>query len=464
MKLLFKGGIVVSGTELRHVDVRVEGEKITAMGSGLTEAGAQVIDVRGKLVFPGFIDAHTHFDLAVAGTVTADDFKSGSRAALLGGTTTVIDFATQYRGESLKAAFQNWMQKAQGKACCDYAFHMAISDWNPAVSEELKEMVDLGISSFKLYMTYDAMKVDDKAIFQILKRIKEVGGIAGVHCENSGIIEALIEEKKKLGLMGVVSHPQTRPAATEAEAVNRLLRIAEIVDTPVIIVHLSSREGFKAVEQARARGQTVYVETCPQYLLLDEHLYEQSPFEGAKYVIAPPLRKKDDQTCLWEALGKDQIQTIATDHCSFTTKQKELGKGDFSKIPGGMPGVETRAVLIYSYGVRQGRITVQQMCRLLAENPAKLYGLYPRKGCVSEGSDADIVIFNPDAPGNIAAKHQASRSDYSPFEDMPVFGQVEQVYSRGRLIVDKQECLIDGEGRFIPRAPFRLKSGIEDAL
>ena len=455
MKCIFKGGIIVSGTELRNADVQVEGEKITAIGSNLSTDAGRVIDVRDKLLFPGFIDAHTHFDLAVAGTVTADDFASGTRAALLGGTTTVIDFATQYRGESLKEAYLNWQRKAQGKSCCDYAFHMSISDWNPAVSEELKEMMAIGITSFKLYMTYDAMKVDDKQIFQILTRLKEIGVIAGVHCENSGIIDALVEAKKKLGQMGVGSHPQTRPAAAEAEAVNRLLRIAEIVETPVIIVHLSSREGYKAVEQARARGQVVYVETCPQYLLLDDSLYEQSQPEGSKFVIAPPLRKKDDQACLWQALQQDQIQTIGTDHCSFTTRQKELGKDDFTKIPGGMPGVETRAPLIYSYGVRQNRITLLQMCRLLAENPAKLYGLYPGKGCLAEGSDADIVVFNPNASSTIQAKHQASLADYSPFENMPVHGQVDQVYLRGQLVVNQNVCFTESTGSYIPRTPLR---------
>ena len=455
MKLIFKGGSIVSGTALQNADVQVEGEKITAIGSHLPADDAQVIDVRDKLLFPGFIDAHTHFDLAVAGTVTADDFASGTRAALLGGTTTVIDFATQYRGESLKEAYLNWQRKAQGKACCDYGFHMSVSDWNPAVSEELEKMMSLGITSFKLYMTYDAMKVDDKQIFQILTRLKEIGGIAGVHCENSGIIDALVEEKKKLGLMCIDNYPQTRPAAVEAEAVNRLLRIAEIVETPVIIVHLSSCEGFRAVGQARARGQVVYVETCPQYLLLDDSQYEQSQSEGLKFVIAPPLRKKDDQACLWEALNKDQIQTIATDHCSFTTRQKELGKDDFTKIPGGMPGVETRAALIYSYGVSKNRITVQQMCRLLAENPAKLYGLFPRKGSLSAGSDADIVVFNPNAHGIFQAKNQASRSDYSPFENMPASGQVDQVYLRGQLVVSQNQCLTDYPGCYIPRMPLR---------
>ena len=455
MTFILKGGIIVSGTELQNADVQVEGEKITAIGSNLRSDDAQVFDVRDRLLFPGFIDAHTHFDLAVAGTVTADDFASGTRAALLGGTTTVIDFATQYRGESLKEAYLNWQRKAVGKACCDYAFHMAISDWNQSVSEELAEMIGLGINSFKLYMTYDAMKVDDRQIFQILKRLKEVGGIAGVHCENSGIIDALVEEKRKLGQLGVGSHPQTRPAAAEAEAVNRLLRIAEIAEAPVIIVHLSSREGYRAVEQARARGQVVYVETCPQYLLLDDSLYGQSQSEGSKYVIAPPLRKKDDQACLWEALQKGQIQTIGTDHCSFAARQKELGKDDFTKIPGGMPGVETRAELIYAYGVRQDRISLQQMCRLLSENPAKLYGLYPGKGSLSAGSDADIVVFNPAASGIIQARYQASRSDYSPFENMSVCGQVDQVYLRGQLAVSQNVCLSESKGRYIPRTTFR---------
>ena len=451
MKILFKGGTVVTGEDVLTRDVLVEDEKIVKVGQNLTDGNAKVVDVQGKLLFPGFIDAHTHFDLEAAGTVTADDFNSGSRAAILGGTTTVIDFATQYHGESLNHAFAHWLGKAQDKASCDYGFHMAISDWNGSVSDEIADMIDLGVTSFKLYMTYDDMKVSDKEIYQILKRLKEAGGIAGVHCENSGLISALVEEQKRLGHSGSACHPITRPAQAEAEAVSRLLRIAEVADTPVIIVHLSTKTGYEEVIRARKRGQQVYLETCPQYLLLDEKLYELPSPEGFKYIIAPPLRKQEDRDCLWGALSDNQIQTISTDHCSFTVEQKLVGERDFSAVPGGMPGVEDRAVLMHTYGVKQGRISLTQMCLLLSENPAKLYGAFPRKGRIAPGGDADIVVFDPQASGIISAKTQAYNMDYAPFEGFEICGRVEQVYLRGNNVVDNHQVVVEHSGCFIKR-------------
>ena len=451
MKYLIKGGTVVSGKECKKLDILIDDEKIAAAGDDLSSEGAQIIDAAGKILFPGFIDPHTHFDLEVAGTVTIDDFASGTRAALAGGTTTIIDFATQYKGESLCKALANWHDKAKGKSSCDYGFHMSVSDWNSKVSEELAGMMDMGVTSFKLYMTYDTMKVNDREIYQILKRLKSLGGIAGVHCENSGIIEAMVEDEKSLGHMSVASHPVTRPAQVEAEAVNRLLRIAGILNTPVIIVHLTSREAMRAVEEARARGQKVYVETCPQYLLLDDSLYMLAFFESSKYVIAPPLRTKADRQYLWQMLKNDQIQTVSTDHCSFTTAQKAMGIEDFTKIPGGMPGVETRGVLLYSCGVMTDRITLPQMCRLLSENPAKLYGLYPQKGCLMPGSDADIVIYDPEGSDTIRAAAQIQRSDYAPYEGMTVYGRIDSVFLRGQLVVDRTRNIVANSGRYIFR-------------
>jgi len=452
MKILLKGGSVVSGEDVLVQDVLIENETVIKTGQNLTDETAEVQDVSGKLLFPGFIDAHTHFDLEAAGTVTADDFNTGSRAALLGGTTTVIDFATQYHGESLNKAYLHWLSKAQDKSSCDYGFHMAISDWNESVSNEIPEMIDRGVTSFKLYMTYDDMKVNDKEIYQILKRLKEAGGITGVHCENSGVISALVEEQKKLGHSGSACHPITRPAEVEAEAVSRLLRIAEIADAPVIIVHLTAKVSYEEALKARERGQTVYLETCPQYLLLDESLYNLPAPEGYKYIIAPPLRKKSDQECLWSALSDNQIQTISTDHCSFTLKQKLVGEQDFSSVPGGMPGVEDRAVLIYTYGVKTGKLSLTQMCRLLSENPAKLYGAYPRKGSIVQGADADIVVFDPQASGVISVKTQAYNMDYAPYEGFETCGRVEQVYLRGRKVVDNHKVIAEHTGQFLKRS------------
>ncbi|PKM73939.1 MAG: dihydropyrimidinase [Firmicutes bacterium HGW-Firmicutes-16] len=456
MKTLLKGGTLVSGEGALFQDVLIEDEKIIKTGENLSDSDAQIVDVRGKLLFPGFIDAHTHFNLEVAGTVTADDFVTGSRAALLGGTTTVIDFATQYHGESLNEAFAHWLTKAKDKSSCDYGFHMAISDWNGKISDEIQDMIDMGVTSFKLYMTYDDVMVNDKEIYQILKRLKEVGGITGVHCENSGVIKALVEDKKRLGHNETVFHPQTRPYQVEAEAMDRLLRIAELADSPIIVVHLTSKAGYEEALKARNRGQKVYLETCPQYLLLDQSLYELPLPESLKYVIAPPLRKVEDRDCLWAALAEDQIQTVSTDHCSFNMQQKLMGENDFTKIPGGMPGVEDRAVLLYTYGVKQGRITLPQMCRLLSENPAKLYGAYPCKGRIAVGGDADIVVFDPNASGVISAKTQAYNTDYAPYEGFETLGRVEQVYLRGLKVVDEHQVVLEHTGSFLKRDKFSL--------
>ena len=452
MKTLLKGGRVVSGSGVIAADVLLEGETIAAVGPNLAADGAETVDCTDKLLFPGFIDAHTHFDLEVAGTITADDFTTGSRAALRGGTTTVIDFAAPDKGEALHTGLQRWHRKADGKTACDYAFHMTIDDWNEGISAEIKEMVDGGIPSFKMYMTYPAMMIGEKDMYFALKRLKDVGGIVGVHCENSGIIDALIAEKKSAGEMGPSSHPRTRPNGLEAEAVSHLLRLAEQVDTPVIIVHLSTKEALEEVRAARNRGQTVYVETCPQYLLLEDSVYDDPDFtQAAKYICAPPLRSVADQEALWLALGDGEIQTVCTDHCSFTTAQKRVGQYDFTKIPGGLPGVETRGVLLYSAGVATGRITEADMCRVLSENVAKLYGCWPRKGVIAPGSDADIVVYDPHADSVITVAGQLQNVDYNPYEGFQTQGSIAQVYLRGTLSVDHGVVLAENHGQFIPR-------------
>ena len=418
------------------------------------EEGAEVVDVTGKLLFPGFIDAHTHFDLEVSGTVTADDFETGTKAAIAGGTTMIIDFATQNKGETLHEALENWHKKADDKSSCDYGFHMAISDWNESVSQELEELVAGGITSFKVYMTYDNMVLDDKEIYQVLKRLKEVGGITGVHCENSGLIKALIEEQKAKGNFAPSAHPKTRPDLVEAEAVSRLLKIADLAKAPVIVVHLSSGAGYQEVKYARERGQEVYLETCPQYLLMDDSYYEKPDFEGAKYVCSPPLRKTTDQTRLWNALRKNNIQTVSTDHCSFTLKQKEAGIDDFTKIPNGMPGVESRPVLFYTYGVLEKDLSLEQMCRMLSANPAKLYGVYPKKGCIKPGSDADIVVWDPDALWVMNKENQHANTDYCPFEGTEVKGIAGQVYLRGNLVAENGEIRKEHAGQYIKRQKY----------
>ncbi|MBQ7559593.1 MAG: dihydropyrimidinase [Synergistaceae bacterium] len=454
MKLI-KNGKIVTSSEIFTGDILIEGEKIkSVVKGGLKDIpeNIELIDATGKLIFPGFIDAHTHFDLHVAGTVTCDDFYSGTRAAVSGGTTTIIDFGTQYHGETLEEGLQNWFKKAEAGVSCDYGIHMSITDWNEKISDECQRMMDEGVTTFKLYMTYDT-KLNDKTIFQVLKRLKEVGGITGVHCENDGLIAALQEEYKSCG--GDVScHYKTRPAAAEAEAIGRLLHFAEVADAPVIDVHLTCEEGLNEIRAARARGQAVYAETCPQYLTMTRELYDLPGFEGARYVISPPLREKSDCEALWKALADGEIQTVSTDHCAFTLKQKELGKNDFRKIPGGMPGVETRGEVIYSEGVAKKRITLEKMCKVLCENPAKLYGLYPRKGIISEGSDADIVILNPERSKIITASEQVSKCDYAPLEGMKINGVIEKVFLRGELVAEEGKVIKENCGKFLKRKKF----------
>ena len=457
MKYLFKNGTVVSGRGTRRADVLVENEKILQVGRNLSDPLARAIDVTGKLLMPGFIDAHTHFDLDVCNTTTADDFDSGTKSAIRGGTTTIVDFACPNKGESLHHGLDLWHRKADGKCWCDYGFHMTIDDWNESIRAELPDMFAKGISSFKMYMTYPAMMIGDEAMYKALKKLKEKGGICGVHCENSGVINALIEEKKAAGEMGVSSHPETRPDFLEAEAVSRLLRIAQAVDIPVVIVHLTNAATLAEVTAARRRGQKVYVETCPQYLVLDDSVYYNEDFSrAARYVCAPPLRKPEDCRALWAGLRKGDIQTISTDHCAFTLAQKDAGRGDFTKIPGGLPGVEARGELVYSFGVTTRKISLATMCKVLSENPAKLYGMFPRKGIIAPGADADIVVYDPQADHILRAEDMVSRAGYTPYEGFVTHGSVSQVWLRGKLMVENGHVIGEQEGQYIVRGKSAL--------
>ena len=452
MKYLFKNGTVVSGRGTRRADVLVEDEKILQVARGISDPLARTVDVTGKLLLPGFIDAHTHFDLDVCNTTTADDFDSGTRSAIRGGTTTVVDFACPNKGESLHYGLDLWHKKADGNCWCDYGFHMTIDDWTEDIEREIDDMYAAGISSFKMYMTYPAMMIGDEAMYKALKKLKEKGGICGVHCENSGVINALIEEKRAAGATGVASHPETRPDYLEAEAVGRLLRIAQAVDIPVVIVHLTNAAALAEVHAARRRGQKVYVETCPQYLVLDDSVYYNEDYSrAARYVCAPPLRKSADCRALWAGLRRGEIQTVSTDHCSFTLEQKEAGRGDFTRIPGGLPGVEARGELVYSFGVATRKISLAAMCRVLSENPAKLYGMFPRKGVIAPGADADIVVYDPRADHILRAEDMVSRAGYTPYEGFVTRGSIAQVWLRGRLMVEDGQVVGDRMGQYILR-------------
>lgn len=452
MAILIEGGVVVTPRGSMQVDVRVEGGKIVQVGMKLPFEGAQRIDAAGCFVFPGFIDAHTHFEMDNGTMMTADDFESGTRGAIAGGTTTIVDFATQEKGGTLKQALEAWHKKADGHSSCDYAFHMAITDWNERTEKELAEMVRAGVTSFKLYMAYDNLRVTDAQLYEVLCRVRAMHGIVGVHCENGDLVNVLTADLKRLGELGTAAHPLSRPDYVEAEAVGRYLAIAKAANAPVNIVHLSTRKGLDAARNARAEGQQVYIETCPQYLTLNEKLYALPDFEGAKYVCSPPLRAQQDSESLWNAISGGEIDTVSTDHCSFNLKgQKEQGREDFSKIPNGMPGVEHRPAVMFAYGVKKERITKEQMAALLSENTARLFGMYPQKGVIAPGSDADIVVWDPEWQGSIMAKAMHMNVDYTPYEGMNIIGRAKHVLLRGQEVVRGGEMIAEKCGAYVAR-------------
>lgn len=452
MKHLIKGGTLVTENKSFPADILIEGEKIVQIAPNLETDGAKVTDASGKLIFPGFIDTHTHFDLQGA-CATADDFATGTKAAIVGGTTMVLDFATQDRGMTSLAALEKWHNKAEGRSSCDYGFHMSYTEWNETLRKELPEMIREGITSFKLYMAYDNLMVDDDTIREVLKQINNYQGLAGVHCEVGKMVSQGIKRELELGHKEPKYHPVSRPPIVEAEAVKRCLAAARLADAPVNIVHLSTELGLREVQKAREKGQRVYVETCPQYLLLDDSVYDTpESFEGSKYVLSPPLRKQGDIECLWKAMGNGQIDTIGTDHCSFNYKNdKEIGRKDFSKIPNGIPGVEHRPPLIYSFGVVKERITLNQMVSLLSTNPAKLFGLYPNKGSLAVGADGDIVIWDPECDYEIKADEQLQNVDYTPYEGIKVKGRAWSVFLRGEKVVENSKMILERQGKYIKR-------------
>lgn len=452
MSLLIKGGIIAG--QSHTVDLLIENEKIIKIGN-IREAD-EVIDATGYILFPGFIDAHTHFDMDTGTAHTADDFESGTKAAIRGGTTTIIDFATQNKKETLTQALGNWHQKAKDKCSSDYGFHMAITEWNGDIAKELVKMKDEGVTSFKLYMAYDALRVNDGEIYEVLKAVKQLGGVVGVHCENGDLVNELIEEQMSLGNTTPAAHPLSRPDVVEKEAISRFLDIAYLAKAPAHIVHLSTEAGLEEVKRARQRGQDVFVETCPQYLLLDESYYELPGFESAKYVLSPPLRSLQNVNALWQGIKENSIDTISTDHCSFRFEgQKEMGKDNFSQIPCGIPGVEHRPQLIYTYGVTTGKIGIDQMAYLLSTNVAMLFGMYPQKGALHVGSDADIVIWNPDFKGVLTARDQLQNVDYTPYEGFGVEGRAEHVLLRGQHIVKNGQVIQEKKGKYVKRTEQR---------
>jgi dihydropyrimidinase len=451
-------GTVVTATDTYPADVAIRDGKIVAIANDLPRENAKrLLNASGMYVMPGGIDVHTHLDMPFGGTTSSDDFETGTRAALYGGTTTLIDFAIQYKGQSLRQAFDAWMEKASPKAVSDYAFHCIITDLAEPRLEELRSLVEEGVTSFKLFMAYPGVfMLDDASIFKVLRAAAAHGALVCMHAENGGAIDVIVRQALAEGKTAPKYHALTRPTTAEAEATARAVALAEMAGAPVYIVHLSCNDALLKVREARDRGLPVYAETCPQYLYLSIENFDVPGFEGAKYVFTPPLREKWHQEKLWEGLRQDQLQVVSTDHCPFCFKeQKELGKGDFTKIPNGGPGIEHRLSLVYSGGVGGGRISVNRFVELVATTPAKLFGLYPRKGTIAVGSDADVVIFDPRGRHTISARTHHMRVDYSMFEGIEVKGVPHIVLSRGEVMVEGGKFLgRAGRGQFVKRGTY----------
>jgi dihydropyrimidinase len=455
---LIVNGTVVTATDTYLADVAITGGKVTAIGQDLPrENTTRLLDAKSKYVMPGGIDVHTHLDMPFGGTTSADDFETGTRAAAFGGTTTLIDFAIQYKGQPLRAAFDAWMQKAASKATTDYAFHCIITDLPNARLDEMTELVHEGVPSFKLFMAYPGVfMLDDATIFKAMQKASKIGGMICMHAENGGAIDVIVQQALAEGKTAPKYHALTRPTTAEAEATSRAIALAEMAGSPVYIVHLSCNDALEKVREARDRGLPVYAETCPQYLYLSLDDMDKPGFESAKYVFTPPLREKWHQEKLWTGLKQDHLQVVSTDHCPFCFKeQKEMGKDDFTKIPNGGPGIEHRMSLIYSGGVGKGRFSVNRFVELVSTTPARIFGLYPRKGTISVGSDADLVIFDPNREHTISAKTHHMRVDYSMFEGIKVKGMPDVVLSRGQIVVEGETFHgKPGQGNFLKRAVY----------
>jgi dihydropyrimidinase len=468
MSVLIKGGRVLTAADDYVGDVYVEGERISLIGESLDVQADKVIDAAGKYVLPGGIDPHTHLDMPFGGTVTIDDVESGQTSAAFGGTTCHVDFIIQPHGQSFAAAFEEWKAKANGKQVIDMGYHMAVTDLKEGGTlEELALLPDGGITSYKLFMAYKgALMVDDETLFRTMQVAADTGALVMVHAENGDAIDVLVQEALAAGDTEPKYHALTRPPETEGEATNRAIQLSRVAGSPLYVVHVSCAEAVEPIAIAREKGWNVHGETCTQYFFVDYTFLERPDFEGGKYVYTPPPRDKANQDVLWNAVRTDILSVVSTDHCAFLWDgQKTMGKDDFSKIPNGAPGLENRLQMIHEFGVRPGRISLNRMVELLSTNPAKLFGLYPRKGTIAVGSDADIVVFDPERKVTISAATHHSKSDYNLFEGTEVTGVPEIVLLRGNVLVEDGELVASpGIGEFVRRAKFGEELKAETAV
>jgi dihydropyrimidinase len=453
MKTLIKNGRIITATDEYIADILIEDETIKAIGKDMAIQVDHMIDATGMLVLPGGIDPHVHLEMPFMGTFSSDTYETGTRAALHGGTTTVIDFILQKQGDSLRAALDEWSGRATGNAIGDYSFHMAVTDFNESTKKEIKEMISEGITSFKTFMAYKgALMIDDRQMIGLMEEVKAQGGMVTVHATNGDMIDYLVQKNVGAGNTAPIYHYLSQPEVTEAEASERFADMTNFTGCPGYIVHMTCEGALNAVRNATRRNQKIFVETCIQYLVLDASLYEQD-FDGAKWVMSPPLREKKDQATLWAGINQGLVQVVATDHCPFKWEQKLMGKDDFSKIPNGHPAIEHRMELLFSEGVNKGNISLNKYVEVTSTNAAKIFGMFPKKGTIAPGADADIVIFNPNEKHTISASTHHMNTDYSGYEGWEVTGKVKTVLLRGKVVIDNEKCLVEkGYGQFVRRA------------
>jgi dihydropyrimidinase len=450
--LLIKGGTVVFGGVRNQVDVLVQGDRIVTVEPGIRADGSEIINAEGKYVLPGAVDVHTHMQLPVSGTISSDDFFTGTRAAAFGGVTTIIDFATQSKGESLKETATRRRSEAEDKVCIDYSLHLGVTDLTDETMVEIPVMIDHGYPSFKLFMAYPELAVDDGELYAVLKTVSEAGGMVGVHAENMHLIRHFVRTLLTEGKAAAMYHEMSRPAFVEAEAVGRAIVLAAETNSNLYFFHLSTARGLTEIRKARKQGLPVYAETCPQYLLLNRSKYKEPDAIAARYVMSPPLRGEEDQSALWSGLADGSLQVVGSDHCPFRTEQKELGRASFDRIPNGGPGVETLLPLLLSEGVGKGRLALERLVEIVSTEPARLFGLYPRKGAVRAGSDADLVIIDPAREFALSAETLHMNIDYSLYEGLILKGYPVITVSKGKVICsDGRFFGAPGEGKFVAR-------------